>query len=48
MEESVIGGAPSVFARGGLTAPAVDEEQVKNFNAKLRDRAIGTPLVREQ
>ena len=46
-KRALLEGASGVFERGGRKRPEIDEEQVKELHAKIGDRAIGTPLVRE-
>ena len=46
-KRALLEGASGVFERGSSKKAAIDEEQVKELHAKIGDRAIGTPLVRE-
>jgi hypothetical protein len=47
LTNALLDGASGVFERGGGKRPEIDEMQVKVLHAKIGDRAIGTPLVRE-
>lgn len=37
---ALLGGASGVFERSGRKAPEVDEEQVKELHAKIRELAV--------
>ena len=44
-KKALLEGASGVFERGGKTAPAIDEEQVKELHAKIGELAMANDLL---